>query len=346
MAVTLATITGPAFGCSDDQRSPASGANPSAPIPAGDSATESATESADESAVESGAGSPTESATESAVESGLSAGAVAQAPASPTATPSSTAPAVPGPFELLGHRLPDTVPDGRALGQLIATTEAGIRDPATTEPDLAAWGALQQRSYRLLRQHPEWIEEAVTQVPEGRLRDAVQRNALAGAHLSATTPTQTELPDWVIVAPVPPEELLAMYHEAAERFGIPWGYLAAINLIETRMGRIRGLSTAGAQGPMQFLPSTWAEFGLGGDIDDPRDAIHAAANYLAARGGPDNMDRAIFAYNRSNAYVLAVTMYARTMLEDERAFLGYWHWQVYYRTVDGDVLLPEGWTRP
>ncbi len=343
LAVTVATIAGTGVGCSDSQ-APASTATPSASIPIGDQAAVPANESANESpdgpTGGSGSESPIGPTADTAADPSLSAGAVAPAPGNPTG------PASPGPFDLLRRRLPDTVPDGPALGQLLATVEAAIRDPATTMPDLAAWGALQQRSYRLLRSRPEWVEEAVTQVPEGLLRDAVQRNALAGGRLSATTPPQTELPDWEIVAPLAPAELLAIYHEAGERFGIPWAYLAAINLIETRMGRIRGLSTAGAQGPMQFLPSTWAEFGLGGDIDDVRDAVHAAANYLAARGGPDDMDRAIFAYNRSDAYVVAVTMYARTMLDDERAFLGYWHWQVYYRTVDGDVLLPEGWTRP
>ena len=67
---------------------------------------------------------------------------------------------------------------------------------------------------------------------------------------------------------------------------MPWTYLAAIHLVETRMGRIRGASTAGARGPMQFLPSTWALYGAGGDINDPRDAILAAARLLRHHGAP------------------------------------------------------------
>jgi hypothetical protein len=78
-------------------------------------------------------------------------------------------------------------------------------------------------------------------------------------------------------------------------------------------------------------------------VRDPRDAILAAGRYLAATGGPGDMDRALFAYNRSDAYVDAVRRYASVMATDERAYLGYYHWQVSYRTVDGLHLLPEGY---
>jgi hypothetical protein len=116
-----------------------------------------------------------------------------------------------------------------------------------------------------------------------------------------------------------------------------------VNFIETRMGRIVGLSTAGANGPMQFIPSTWDAYGLGGDVTNPRDAILGAANYLAASGGPADMRRALYAYNPSNAYVWAVTMYALTMADDPRAFDGYWNWGVRYRHAGGIVELPVGW---
>ena len=68
--------------------------------------------------------------------------------------------------------------------------------------------------------------------------------------------------------------------EAESESGVGWNYLAAINLIETRLGSIAGVSTAGAQGPMQFLPSTFAAYGQGGDINSPHDSIMAAGRTL------------------------------------------------------------------
>jgi len=86
---------------------------------------------------------------------------------------------------------------------------------------------------------------------------------------------------------------------------------------------------------MQFLPSTWREYGLGGDIEDPRDAIFAAANYLRRAGAPGDIDRALFAYNHSTAYVRAIRAFAAVMRADARAFLSYYAWQVFVRTPTG-----------
>jgi hypothetical protein len=55
------------------------------------------------------------------------------------------------------------------------------------------------------------------------------------------------------------------------------------------------------------------------------------------------MRRALFAYNRSDAYVRAVTAHAEQMRATPALYRGYWHWQVYYRTVDGDRVLPVGY---
>jgi len=109
------------------------------------------------------------------------------------------------------------------------------------------------------------------------------------------------------------------------------------------MGRIRGTSTAGAQGPMQFLPSTWARWGGGGDINDPHDAIMAAGRYLAASGAPGDLHRALYAYNHSEHYVKAVTIYATQIEANPRAYLAYHAWQVYYITPRGDLWLEEGY---
>ena len=111
------------------------------------------------------------------------------------------------------------------------------------------------------------------------------------------------------------------------------------------MGRIRGTSVAGAQGPMQFLPSTWATWGRG-DIQDPADAIMAAARYLAHDGGArGRLAQALFRYNNSDHYVRGVTRLAEVMERRPRAFYGYYHWDVYYLTARGDVRLPVGYDR-
>ncbi len=74
----------------------------------------------------------------------------------------------------------------------------------------------------------------------------------------------------------------------AGRYGVGWNYLAAIHLVETKFGRVKSDSVAGAQGPMQFIPSTWRIYGNGGDIHDPHDAILAAARLLRANGAPQS----------------------------------------------------------
>ena len=114
-------------------------------------------------------------------------------------------------------------------------------------------------------------------------------------------------------APPPLAELLGFYREASARYGVGWNYLAAIHLVETKFGRVKNDSVAGAKGPMQFIPSTWRIYGNGGDIHDPHDAILAAANLLHSNGAPARYGPALRAYNDSGLYVDAVTRYAREL---------------------------------
>src|SRR5207302_6775925 len=116
-----------------------------------------------------------------------------------------------------------------------------------------------------------------------------------------------ELPAWQVTDPPPATDLLRWYQEAEQQSGIPWAYLAAVNLVETRMGRIHADSIAGAQGPMQFLPDTWQQYGQGGDVHDPHAAILAAGRFLQVAGGPDDMAKALHEYNPSDLYVRSVT---------------------------------------
>jgi len=109
-----------------------------------------------------------------------------------------------------------------------------------------------------------------------------------------------------------PKKLVPIYQAAAAKYGLgPKGpaLLASINFNETDFGKNMGPSSAGAEGWMQFMPETWATWGVDANDDgkkdpyDPEDAIFAAARYLRASGAPGNWHDAIFAYNHAEWYV-------------------------------------------
>lgn len=253
-------------------------------------------------------------------------------PSVATATPT-TGPA--DPFALARSR--DASSPGELAGRL-EDVEDAIR---TDRPISAEHARIQQAAYRQLVRMPEWREAAYAALP-GWLVPIARANVEAGAELRRLTAPRDKLPPWTIVPPPPADELLSHYRSANEEFGIDWTYLAAIHLVETRMGRIRGDSVAGAKGPMQFLPSTWTAYGKG-DINDPGDAIRAAARYLRAHGGPGDMPRALYSYNHSDHYVRAIELYAGRMRTEPHAYDAYYQWDVYYRTTKGDALLYVGW---
>jgi hypothetical protein len=114
-----------------------------------------------------------------------------------------------------------------------------------------------------------------------------------------------------------PPFLLPIYQAAGIEYGVRWEVLAAINEIETDYGRNLNVSTAGAVGWMQFLPSTWKRWGVDANHDgkkdpyNPVDAIFAAARYLKAARADQDVRQAIFAYNHADWYVDSVLMRAR-----------------------------------
>jgi membrane-bound lytic murein transglycosylase B len=116
-----------------------------------------------------------------------------------------------------------------------------------------------------------------------------------------------------------PPFLLPIYQAAGSAYGVPWQVLAAINEIETDYGRDLSVSSAGAEGWMQFLPAEWAQYGVDTtaqgfeDPQNPADAIFAAARYLKAAGGDKNIRAAVFSYNHSQAYVSSVMMRAELL---------------------------------
>ena len=235
----------------------------------------------------------------------------------------------------------------RQVARQIAAAEAAIADPATSGRDLVVMARLQQLAYRVLGTRPGWDDQVYRRLPR-RLHALVRANVAARRDFRSMHSTLSDtLPAWRIVRPEPAEDLMRFYEAAEATYGVDWEYLAAINLVETAMGRIRGTSVAGAQGPMQFIPSTWARWGRG-DINDPADSIMAAARYLASNGftrGPRGVAHALFEYNNHPAYVRGVTAYARVMERSPRAFLGYHQWPVVYLTTEGDVVLPVGYQR-
>lgn len=249
--------------------------------------------------------------------------------------------------QALSGEQPQAAAEPLALAQQITVAETAVRDQATSPELVAAAGRTAQVAYDAFANRPDW-DAAVLAAAPAALQDTVRRNVAARRELRAmSTRTLTTLPAWRIVEPLTAPQLRGYYDEAQQRFGVPWTVLAAVHLVETRMGRIIGLSSAGAQGPMQFIPATWARYGLGGDVWNARDAILGAANYLAANGAAEGtdarLDNALFRYNNDSRYVRAVRHYAAQMQADERAYLGYHAWQVYYRTHLGEILLPTGY---
>jgi hypothetical protein len=239
---------------------------------------------------------------------------------------------------------PGLASDPAHVADDLVADEQALRDPSS-EAVLMMAARRQQAAYRAVGRHPEWDSIARPRIAPSLL-ELYDRNVDARRQLTAMSRGQAKdtLPAWRIDPPTPADELLGYYREAESASGVGWAYLAAINLIETGFGRIAGVSTAGAKGPMQFLPSTFAAYGGGGDILSPHDSIMAAGRYLAVNGFADDRDYALYRYNNSNQYVQAINDYAAVLAADPASFGGYYRWDVYYNTTAGDVVLPIGYS--
>jgi hypothetical protein len=135
--------------------------------------------------------------------------------------------------------------------------------------------------------------------------------------LALPGPAPIGVPNFFIDSFQIPPFLLPIYQAAGIQYDVPWQILAAINEIETDYGRNLSVSTAGAVGWMQFIPSTWKRYGVDANGDgiadpyNPADAIFSAARYLHAAGASKSIPQAIFAYNHASWYVQSVMLRAQ-----------------------------------
>ncbi|HZO33652.1 MAG TPA: lytic transglycosylase domain-containing protein [Gaiellaceae bacterium] len=234
--------------------------------------------------------------------------------------------ALPGPAAPLPHAPPALVARLRATER---TLGAAIDRWDTTQPPPAAVTRLAVREQGLIRYAAATRARAAA---VARLDPAAADDVRARRDLTALAARSPAPRGRIrIRKPAPAAALLGWYREAQARFGIRWQLLAAINFVETAFGKVRNVSGAGARGPMQFEPATWRAYGLGGNVEDPHDAILGAANYLAANRGATDARAALYHYNRSSLYVDAVIRYARRIRSDPHAFFAYYNWRVYVR---------------
>jgi len=206
-------------------------------------------------------------------------------------------------------------------------------DGRTAPPDDVTLLALrQQRLLYRLAARPS-LARAVLPRLHGRTR-ADARDVIAAQHALAVLNRPTKHRRFRTGPAAPAATLQRYYREGTRRSHVAWPLLAAVNLVESNFNKLRNDSTAGAQGPMQFIPSTWATYGRG-DVHDPHAAILAAARFLHAGGAPANERAALYRYNPSPLYVSAVERYARVIRRDRRGFEELYAWQVFVRTPNG-----------
>ncbi|MDX6286577.1 MAG: hypothetical protein QOG53_2062 [Frankiales bacterium] len=198
---------------------------------------------------------------------------------------------------------------GRTALGLAAARAADARATANSRAKAAGQvDKIAQRFEQLLAEQAALFSQ--TKATASRLRAAEEAMRASQAAYGAITSERIRTIQPLAMSP----EYFRLYHAAAETCpGLSWTVLAAIGQVETGHGRNKNTSSAGAQGPMQFMPATWAVYGMDGngdgtaDILNPADAIYGAANYLCANGaGRGNLAGAIFRYNHAGWYVQLV----------------------------------------
>ncbi len=154
---------------------------------------------------------------------------------------------------------------------------------------------------------------------EGAATAAPAPGPSAAALQAMPAEAPADVPGYFIDSFRVPVFLLPIYQAAGIQYGVRWEILAAINEIETDYGRNLNVSSAGAQGWMQFMPATWQGYGVDANLDgradpyNPVDAIFAAARYLQAAGAQTDLSKALFAYNHADWYVTSVLQRAQRL---------------------------------
>jgi len=227
-----------------------------------------------------------------------------------------------------------------SLDALLAQKSSGLADSVRLELAIAAAGysfrqAARQEQLRVYELTGySSVESAVVPLIPARIQGPIE-NLIAALHslYNLAGIDQYYLVNvhfnHIYTDAEPLSALRSYYSEASRRYGVDPSYLASINFIESNFGRVKDTSSAGAQGPMQFLPSTWTQYGQGGNIYDPHDSILAAARYLVRNGAPYNMRLAIFQYNHDYDYVDSVESFARAYRADPGWLDRMYYWNTF-----------------
>ena len=180
--------------------------------------------------------------------------------------------------------------------------------PQTTSSSTTSSGSAKKNKKKQKKQKPR------SDLPSGPGVPAANNPSYS---LSIPGPAPIGVPNFFIDSFQIPPFLIPIYQAAGIEYQVPWQVLAAINEIETDYGRNLSVSSAGAVGWMQFLPSTWQRWAVDANGDgiadpyNPVDAIFTAARYLHAAGASTNLAQAIFAYNHASWYVQSVLLRAK-----------------------------------
>ena len=219
----------------------------------------------------------------------------------------------------------------RQIAQKRRDYNAAIEEQQATTADLRLREQALDRSIDRLGSNSARTEARLQRLRAAE-RTRIQKSAAATGGGEVDSEHELEVAREDIVAtsvePTSKNRYMELYKASATKYGFgpDWYILVAVGKVESNHGQTMGPSSAGAMGPMQFMPSMWETSGVDGDGDgvanvmDPEDAIPAAASYLDDGGAPQDWYRALYSYNHADWYVKKVVAVAeayRRLAKDE-----------------------------